>query len=163
MALEERLENWGDCLRWRKRQRQASSFEGGYRSPQGRHWEWLQTAPKAPVSLNAADAMVVNRAWQAMPDAYHSALLGAWYVNRWAERHCVIVAREAAGEERTRRPIGDFEASIAMARALIAEQLALPAVILRARIVARVHQALGLDDLLAPTKGLDTPIACAAA
>lgn len=160
MHLVERLENWGDAQRWRRRQGQAASFEGAYRSPQGPHWLYGSAPPRTPPAIDARDAAIVNNAWAAMGDAYHQTILGGWYVKRYSEGHCVRLAREAAGDEKTRKR-GDFEASLAMAHALIAAQLDLPAVIRRERITLRVQAVLGMDNVT--PNGSDKPMRLAVA
>lgn len=80
MTLEERLENWARAVRFRCRRGHAMSFEGRYRSPQGRHWE----APVIPISrnINADDAWQVEAAWSTLNLA-DRVTLRCHYCLRW--------------------------------------------------------------------------------
>jgi hypothetical protein len=158
MQLEQRLENWGDVLRWRKH-RQGLTMKTKWR---GSRFGSEQGAPSAPPAMDAADARVINHAWQAMGDVFHQTLLAAWYVNRWSDQHVLRVSWEAAGEnarQKGRRSY-DFEASLAMARALLVGELDRPAVTRRTRIALRICNALGIPQL---PEGIDNVVTLAAA
>ena len=144
LTLDDRLENWARCYRVRKRFSQAESFEGNYRSRQSEHWEYGKAPPVTPPDLDVVDGEIIDLAWQSMPDAFHQCLLGAWYVRRWSPRKCLQTARDLVGYEH-RRTDDDIEPYLAMARLLLAEQLDIPAVIRRTRLVRRTREALGLE------------------
>lgn len=151
MTIIDRCENWAACYRIRMRWSQATSFEGNYRSEQREHWEYGSAPPTSRPMLDVVDAQEVNSAWQAIPDGFHQFLLGAHYVRRWSPEKGVREAREFAGHKHARVQVTDMEygANLAMAHALLTEQLSLPAVFRRTRLVERVRIALNLEVWLA--------------
>src|SRR6478735_1009412 len=121
-AIVLRMENWGACYRLRHRGAQSLSFEGRYRSGQSEHWEYGQAPPSVRADLDPHDADTINRAWQAIGDAFHQTILGAWYVKQWSEPKCIRVAKEQAGYQVSRRST-DITPHLAMGHCLIREQL----------------------------------------
>lgn len=144
MTLTDRCENWSEVYRDRMRAQQAKSFEGRYRSGQSEHWLYGQAPPTTPPDRDYNDAQTINDAWKSIPDAFHQAILGGWYVRRWSPRKIVTVAREVSGEAHQRREV-DFDPYLAMGHALLQEQLDLPAVFRRERLADRVRKALDLE------------------
>ena len=147
-TIVRRLENWGACYRVRKKLPGASkigSLEGNWRSPQ--EWEYVPLVARPGLDVN--DAEVINNAWMALPDSFHQALLGAWYVQRWSAFESLKAARRAAGMRAWRRGV-DIDPCLAMAHVLLRDQLGIPAVVRRARLVARTRQALNI-----PAWGID--------
>ena len=151
--LDFRLENWGDCWRSRLRLDQAASIEGGYRSPQRRHWDtdaWVGIAPVSLPPLDHVDAAEVELAVCAI-DLFHHALLKAWYIRRTGVMGSLINARIAAGWElllqKREQAEREFAARILLAKALVDQQLRQPAVLRKARASAIVRQVLRLEPL----------------
>ena len=133
--LDERLENWRRCLRsGGLPPLLARSLESHWRSPQC--WAFLDLAWR-PRIIDPWDAWEIEGAVTALP-AFYAVLLAGWYVRRWSPAKSLQTARKAAGEARTRRG-GDFDASLAMAKCLLTEQLGIPAVVRKERIRARVR------------------------
>lgn len=158
--IEDRLTNWGDC--WRNRLRldddQAASIEGVYRSPQRNHWDTDPTVGHAPVvlrELDQADADEVEGAVCAI-DLFHHALLKARYIRRMEPIGALKSARGRAGwmthsyQDKTEAE-HELYARMLLARALVQDQLRLPAVVRKSRASDIVRAALGLESLHSTT------------
>lgn len=150
VRIEDRCENWANCYRMRNRYRNTRSLEGHYRTPRGEHW-LTGSAPRSAIPADAHDAIEINSAWQAIPDAFHQFLLGAHYIKLWSPDRCVREARQFADRPHARTEIQDreYDAYIGMAHTLLLAQLEVPAVFRRVRLVERVRIALDLDVWLA--------------
>lgn len=93
MDIEDRLDNWGRAVRFRKRSGHAMSFEGNYRSPQRNHWEAPVMA--IPKGIAPDDAWEVEAAWSTLP-LPQRIMLRCHYCLRWPEhRTCRFLGRAA--------------------------------------------------------------------
>jgi len=141
LEFEERLEGWSTFWRWKLGLDQAASFEGQYRSPQ--HWD-AAPIPPAQLDIDTDDVQAIESAVCAL-DLFHHTLLKLWYVRRKDEGSCLAEARRATGEKR--RGKGNFQASLAMAKALLWTELSRPAVVRKQRASDYVRKLLGLEPL----------------
>jgi hypothetical protein len=148
-VIVSRCENWGRSCRAGAElgSGTADSFEGRYTSPQRGHWE-----PPPLGALSAAfdrsDSLEVDAAWQSLGDVFHQVVLGAWYVRKWSPAKCDGVARKSADYPKRRVDLTDAEwlRILRVGHGLLWEQLGIPAVIRRDRLIARVRQALADGD-----------------
>lgn len=138
-TLEERLENWGSCLRQRRKAHETPSKESSYRCPQGSHWT-LPGAPGAPgTPQDMRDALVIDGAVSALPLNYH-AVLRAFYVGQGRMHMMVRWARKIGFHGAGPREV---DAMLDQARALLAAKLLEPACERKERARARVQQEIG--------------------
>lgn len=156
-ALEQRLDNWGEAWRSRMRagrdltQRGIWSTRRGYGNAY--HWDAssdvsargvaIGAAPSAPVGVDLADAHQVELAVGAI-EIFHHVVLKGHYVRQWPPEKTLRMARQASGLGNPRRRGGDYEASLRMARALLAEVIDRPAVIRRERAARAAAFALDM-------------------
>lgn len=144
--IEARLDNWGNVMRWRKRNGNGStgSIEGGYRSPQ--HWEPWGIATPSDIALGWKDAEDVELAATCLPDRYH-ALLRASYVYRASPNAMMRLARKIGF---VRPDMAVVEAAVAMGKALMVKELAVPAEARRLYVRAAALQTVqkGIDYAL---------------
>jgi hypothetical protein len=166
MTLDDRLTNWGACYRARRRPplgtHQARSVEGGYRNRWRGSWDCdpiVGTAPTAPIAIDWTDARIIDGAWQAMPSPFEAYLLAAVYVKQWSDGKAIAEARIFAGQI-PRRHDRNIAPYLTMAKLLLAGQLAIPAVVRRPRVVARIRAALDLPQTI-PAITLDASYASA--
>lgn len=146
MNLEERLVSWGVFWRRRteRRQRSAESLEGNWRSKQ----PWDVPPLTAPPRCNdPADAEIIEAAVCSLPLFYH-VLLKSKYVRQYNDAECVMWARKAGNLRR--EPTSNFPVELAMGKAKLIEQLALPVVLRKQRASEYVRRLLGLDPLTFP-------------
>lgn len=155
-ALEQRLNNWGEAWRTRLRagrdlvQRGVWSTRRGYGNAY--HWDSsgevstrgvaIGSAPTTAPGVDVADAQAVELAVGAV-EIFHHVMLKGHYVRMWTPERTLRVARQASGVGNPRRG-GDYEASLRMARALLAEVIDRPAVIRRERAARAAAFALDL-------------------
>lgn len=143
MTLEDRLDNWGDVMRWRSsasvarevvngrvEKRYFANVPGFYGRPR-QPWDYVPTPPPKP---EVDDAEVIEGAVCSL-DAYPHTILRGWYVYRLPEVLCLRLAEKAAGMGNQR--MGWARASTAAHEALGAA-LELPAVLRRERVRERV-------------------------
>jgi hypothetical protein len=134
--LEPRLENWGSVMRWRRSRGNGStgSIEGGYRSPQ--HWEPWGIATPSDISLGWKDAEDVELAASCLSLRYHAILRGR-YVAKAGPNSMARIVRKL-GFHSTRA--GEIEAALAMGKALLLHELAIPQEARKAKVSARILQ-----------------------
>ena len=142
-SLDDRLENWAIAWRRRARANSTPSLEGSWRSPQ--IW-YLPPAPNNNRVVDWLDAQEIELAVCSI-DPFHHCIIKGWYVLRtyrkWSPQWVLYIARKAASD-RNPRARGDLEASLAMAKALVAASLDSPAVVRRERARSKVAQLLGM-------------------
>jgi len=154
-TLELRLDNWGEAWRSRLRsnltQRGVWSTRRGY----GNAWHWdasdetstrgvhIGSAPSAPAGVDMADAQAVELAVGAV-EIFHHVVLKGHYVRQWDPEKTLRTAKQASGLGNPRRRGGDYQASLRMARALLAEVIDRPAVIRRGRAARAAAFARGI-------------------
>ena len=149
--LEPRLANWGDCWRASLKLDEANSAEGGYRSPQRRHWDtdwWVGIAPVSRNELDSADARVIELAVCAL-DLFHHHLLKLRYVHRLLAAdglEALRRARRTAGwrpvRESDAQARNEYAFRLEFSKQLLDLYLALPEATLRLRALARQAAAL---------------------
>lgn len=129
MTLEERLENWGDCMRRRRTPQTVDSKERDWRSPQGNHWN-PPGAPVQPVSVDERaarmiDAQEMDRVISGLPQA-HRMVLRAEYVGLLALDQMLRIARTYGGFKVPTKD--DVRAMLHLARCMLERRLSMPAV-----------------------------------
>lgn len=119
LSLEDRLMGWGDAMRMRRQAHETPSKESDYRSPQAPHWR-PPGAPVGPsVTLDYADAMVIDGQVAALPMKYN-VVLRAHYVGRSKPERMLSLAKQVGFDHPT---MADVDAMVAMGRAMLAKRL----------------------------------------
>lgn len=156
MTLEDRLTNWGECWRSRVRAGRDLVARGVWSTRRGYgnayHWDScgelsargvaIGSAPSTASGVDLADAQAVESAVSAV-EIFHHVMLKGHYVRLWTPERTMRIARQASGVGNPRGR-GDYEASLRMARALLAEVIDRPAVIRRERAARAAAFALDL-------------------
>lgn len=164
-TLELRLDNWGEAWRSRMRQRSELTQRGLWSTRRGYgnayHWDasndvsahgvHIGAAPSVRPGVDLADAQAVELAVGAV-EIFHHVVLKGHYVRQWDPDKTLRVAKQASGLGNPRRRGGDYDASLRMARALLAEVIDRPAVIRRER--AARAAAFALDMPITLTGGM---------
>lgn len=135
-SMEDRCDNWGQAMRWRRyRTLRTPSLEGHYRPPRGVEVDWATRAPQKRAGIDLYDAQVVEEGVCTLP-RYSHALLRLWHIEKIDPRFCLRIAARLSDEPQG-QPRG-FGSAIRMAYALLAAALLLPSEIRKARARARV-------------------------
>ena len=143
--IDERCDNWGQCLRYYVPGWHSPALLGGdggsaeskFSADDHSGYRQIEAHPSAHLDVN--DAKIVESAVVTLP-LYQHALLKAHYVRSYSPGKCLALAAEAAGVRRVK--FRGFLSDLEMAHALLIAALRLPAVVRKVRARELVRERL---------------------